>query len=87
MAARSAGLEMSSLSGDERNYILQSLRRSLAARRDQILAANERDLHDVAKEDVLASRLILTEAKFDGLLEGVDQVIEIADPVRFDELI
>jgi glutamate-5-semialdehyde dehydrogenase len=77
---------MHSSATNARNAALLSVKTSLASHRDDILAANARD---VARETrrgtcsaALMKRLVLGGAKFDALLAGIDGVLALPDPLR-----
>lgn len=81
--ARFASYKAASLSSETRNEILKCLKESLSIRKSRILEANEKDLkaaESAGKVGPLLKRLKLDEKKFEDLLEGIGQVIELDDP-------
>ncbi|QJX02982.1 glutamate-5-semialdehyde dehydrogenase [Alcanivorax sp. IO_7] len=68
----------------EKNAALGAIAGALRAHRSAILDANQRDLErgrDNGLEPALLDRLELTPARFDGMVEGLEQVSALADPV------
>lgn len=67
-----------------KNRALQAIHDALAADRDAVLAANARDMDNgraSGLDAALLDRLALNDARFDGMLEGLRQVIALPDPV------
>ncbi|MDO8330771.1 MAG: glutamate-5-semialdehyde dehydrogenase [Fluviicoccus sp.] len=83
-AARSASRAMARASTNAKNAALLAILRSLKDSREAILAANARDM-EAGKaanlEPALLDRLELTPSRFDGMLEGLQQVIALTDPI------
>lgn len=85
--ARSAALTLQSLSAESRDQVLSEINRLLLQRKDEILAANVRDLEN-ARRDVeagklsssLVKRLDLSGDKFRALADGVLDVQKLPDP-------
>lgn len=79
---------MLSLSTDQKNAALKSVREFLSSSKEKILAANQKD-KDAAKARLdqgdlsqsLFKRLELSGKKFDAVLSGVDSVASLPDPV------
>ena len=69
---------------NQRNAALQSVKASLLHSREAILLANKSDVAREEKKGTcspqLMKRLVLNEAKFNGLITGIDQVIALPDP-------
>ena len=83
-SARAAARVLASSSVDRRNEALLQIRAAIAADRDAILAANERDLEqgrESGLEAALLDRLALTPAQLDVLEEGLSQVAALPDPI------
>ena len=88
-AAKSASHVLATLSVDARNEALTSIHDALAAARDDILAANARDLElasraaaDGSLSKSLVARLDLAKAgKWEDMLKGILDVRDLDDPV------
>ena len=83
-SARAAARVLASSSVEQRNEALLQIRAAIAADRDAILAANERDLElgrESGLEAALLDRLALTPAQLDVLEEGLSQVVALPDPI------
>ena len=83
-AARNASRAVARASTNAKNAALQAVYRSLSDSRDSILAANTRDMEAgraAGLEAALLDRLELTPGRFEGMLEGLRQVIALTDPV------
>lgn len=75
---------MAAASTQAKNNALQATAQHLSARRDQILAANAKDVaagKANGLDSALLDRLELTPARFDSMLEGLEQVAALPDPV------
>ena len=83
-SARAAARVLASSSVERRNEALLQIRAAIAADRDAILAANERDLQQGRESGLEAAsldRLALTPAQLDVLEEGLSQVAALPDPI------
>ncbi|KAH7325978.1 Aldehyde/histidinol dehydrogenase [Stachybotrys elegans] len=88
-AARSASFALATLPASARNDALQTIHDALAAARDDILAANARDLElarkaaaDGSLSQALVSRLDLgKKGKWEDMLKGILDVKDLADPI------
>ncbi|MBM7332564.1 MAG: glutamate-5-semialdehyde dehydrogenase [Alcanivorax sp.] len=82
--ARAASRAMARATTGEKNAALGAIAAALRAHRSAILDANQRDLargRDNGLDPALLDRLELTPARFDGMVEGLEQVSALADPV------
>lgn len=83
-AARAAADELACASPQQKNQALLAIAAVLDARRDFILQENKRDL-DAASTDGVSSamieRLELNSGRVDAMIEGLQQVAALADPV------
>ncbi len=82
--ARQAARAMARASAGDKNTALAAIAAALRSHRGAILDANQRDLargRDHGLDAALLDRLELTTARFDGMVEGLEQVIALADPV------
>ena len=83
-AARAAAAELRKLSTEEKNAALRAVAAQLRADRDEIYAANAEDVKAAAASGLSAAmtdRLTLTPARFDSMVEGVEYVASLPDPV------
>jgi glutamate-5-semialdehyde dehydrogenase len=84
LAARQASTQLAAASGAVKNRVLALLADRLRARVDWLVAENERDLAAAADAGLSAAnidRLRLTPARIAAMVEGVEQVIALPDPV------
>ena len=69
---------------DERNLALLSVKQSLLSNKDAIIAANLIDVEREKKKgtcsEALMKRLVLSDAKFDSLITGIEGVLNLPDP-------
>ena len=83
-AARRAAGTMATLDFAAKNQALRVIGAALAARADEIVAANEADLADSIKNDLalpLQKRLKFDREKLTDAIEGIDSLTRLADPV------
>ena len=83
-AARQASRVLAQASTAQKNRALQAAATALDAARSELTAANELDLaagRAGGLEPALLDRLALTPARIDGMIEGLRQVANLADPV------
>lgn len=82
--ARAASRVIASATTDVKNAALQAIHDALTADRELILAANAKDMANGQAnhlEDALLDRLALDDSRFNGMLEGLRQVIGLPDPI------
>lgn len=82
--ARAASRVIASASTDVKNAALRAIHEALSADRELILAANAKDMANGQAnhlEDSLLDRLALDDSRFNGMLEGLRQVIALPDPI------
>ncbi|EJU03525.1 gamma-glutamyl phosphate reductase [Dacryopinax primogenitus] len=87
-AAKAAYEESQLVTTEQRNDVLESIRRALQASRDKVFEANRLDLEAAEKEvqagrlsQQLVKRLDLTKgSKFDDMLQGISDVAALPDP-------
>lgn len=82
--ARDAGILLSATDTQTRNAALLSIAQALDARRDDIIAANQRDYERSVQEDLAApllKRLTFDQHKIDDVIAGIHSLIALADPV------
>jgi len=79
-----ASRELAKLSSRRKNTILEAMAAEIAAQKDAIRAANEKDLsagREAGLSAALLDRLALTEARMDGMIKGLLNVAVLKDPV------
>ena len=71
------------LSSERRNEALSAMAAALMSRSAEILAANYLDVEAARNRlsDVMIDRLILTEARIQGMADGIMDVVKLPDPV------
>ncbi|WP_295802772.1 glutamate-5-semialdehyde dehydrogenase [uncultured Microbulbifer sp.] len=83
-AARAAARLMARADTGTKNRALKAIAAELDARRGELAAANARDMQqgrDNGLDAALLDRLELNDARIDGMIEGLNQIAELADPV------
>ena len=83
-AAKEASYILAQASPSQKNQALAEAARILKEETKAILEANDKDLaraKDKGMTEAMQDRLRLTEARIEGIAEGVRQVIELADPI------
>ena len=84
MLAQGAARNLAKATLDEKNFALQCIATQLEESRSHLLKANDLDLVTAAKQDLdgaLLDRLKLSNERIDEMLEGLQQVINLDDPV------
>eukprot|EP00929_Paragymnodinium_shiwhaense_P011060 TRINITY_DN11632_c0_g1_i1.p1 TRINITY_DN11632_c0_g1~~TRINITY_DN11632_c0_g1_i1.p1 ORF type:complete len:833 (+),score=236.50 TRINITY_DN11632_c0_g1_i1:252-2750(+) len=82
--ARDASRKLQALSSAQRAKILQCLADDMLARKDEILAANARDVEAAKKNNTdphLVARLKLTDAKLQTLSDGISSIARAEEPL------
>ncbi len=82
--ARQASRAMARASSGDKDKALAAIASALRSHRSAILQANQQDLDNGRNNGLdaaLLDRLELTPARFDGMVEGLEQIISLADPV------
>ncbi len=83
-AARAAAAVLATASTQVKNNVLLKIADLLDARRAELLAANARDMQLAETgglEAALKDRLLLNDARIDGMITSVRQVAELTDPI------
>lgn len=82
--AKLASKELAKLSTNEKNNILNSIKNSISKNREKIVKNNELDMQ-IGKENNLSAalldRLLLDDKRVDSLLDSIDYVISLDDPI------
>jgi len=82
--ALAASRQLAALSARRKNTMLEAMAGGLDAARADILAANEQDLAEgraAGLSAALLDRLMLNDARIDGMIRGLRNVIALKDPV------
>ena len=82
--AKAVRTTIGTASTNTKNSALLAIRDAMAASRSQILKANQQDL-DAGRsnglDSALLDRLELNDARIDAMIEGVEQIVALPDPV------
>ena len=81
---RESSRKLAQLSPGQKNKALLAVKDSLMARTASIIAANDHDVmraKDKGMKESLVDRLRLDEARMEGILSGIDEIIAQTDPV------
>ena len=76
--------EVSSSTFEQKNKALKDAAQSLNDSRETLKSANDLDMEDASKKDLLESfidRLKLNEQRIDSMISGINKVIDLKDPV------
>ncbi len=80
--AKSLTVELANLPTERKDAMLQCVADALRAHSQEILAANRADMREAAsKPRQFLDRLELTDARIEGMAQGIEQVIALKDPV------
>ncbi|KXS41398.1 MAG: gamma-glutamyl phosphate reductase [Methanolobus sp. T82-4] len=86
--AKKASIILASVNTGTKNAALEAMAQALDDNRDQILAANQKDVETAEKlkrkgelSQALVDRLKVSDSKISGMIDGIRDVIELKDPV------
>ena len=86
--AKSAAIELAALDTSVKDAALKAMAEALDANRERILSANTKDMSSAEEAEKrgeltysLVKRLQVTDAKIDGMIDGINDVISLKDPV------
>lgn len=82
--AKEASYELANLNTEEKNKILLNIKNTLNKRRNEIIKANKIDIENGKKAGLsegLLDRLLLNDDRVDGMLDSIDTVIGLDDPI------
>ncbi|GAA0308921.1 glutamate-5-semialdehyde dehydrogenase [Psychrobacter aestuarii] len=82
--ARAASRTLAAANTGKKNDALIAIHDALVAAKDDILSANKKDMDKGQSNDLdaaLLDRLELTDARFDGMLQGLKDVAALPDPI------
>lgn len=82
--ARKSWFKLANLSLEARNNILKKLQEQLKLDFEVIISANKKDIENAEKENLnsaLIDRLTLNEKRFNGIIESIEQIISLSDPL------
>ncbi|MCQ8186452.1 glutamate-5-semialdehyde dehydrogenase [Parvularcula sp. BGMRC 0090] len=83
-AAREAARKLASATTEQKNQAIRAAAASLRKATAELVAANADDVADVraaGKPESFIDRLMLDEARVEGIAEALDQIAELPDPV------
>lgn len=81
---REASYSLANLTAKDKQQLLTAIAASLQAHKKEILAANELDVaaaREAGLNDAMIDRLLMDEARLQGVIADIDNVIALADPV------
>ena len=82
--ARAAAQELRACTTEQKNAALEAVAAAIESARDEIAAANAEDLKFAAEEGMapaMLDRLTLTDKRFAAMVQGVRDIVSLADPV------
>lgn len=82
--AKAAEPVVSAMGTAEKNRALAAISAALRSQSDSIIAANKADIEEARRNgmsEAMIDRLTLTEARIEGMADGVDKVISLPDPI------
>ena len=86
--AKSAAIELAALDTSVKDAALKAMAEALDANRKRILSANAKDMSPAQEAEKrgelsysLVKRLQVTDSKIDGMIDGINDVISLKDPV------
>lgn len=82
--AKAAAMQLAVTSTAIKNQALLAMAAALKSRQAEILAANQLDIaaaRDAGLNDAMLDRLLLTEARLDGIIADIHNVVKLVDPV------
>lgn len=82
--ARAAAPQLAGCGTDKKNAVLSEIARRLNQNAEAIIAANRTDVENAQKNgmsEAMIDRLTLNENRIAGMVEGIDQVVALSDPI------
>ena len=82
--AKTAAAQLAKTGITKRNNALKAAADALLAKRDTIQAANAKDIEAAKKNQMkpaMIDRLTLTDARIEGMAEGLYQIVQLDDPI------
>ncbi len=82
--ARAASRTLARATTNQKNNVLEEIARQLDQQREQLLIANNKDLaagKDKGLDSALLDRLALNDARIVGMIEGLQQIASLSDPI------
>ena len=86
--AKNASYQLSTLSGGERNNLLKKMAEKILLAKDRIIEANALDLENARAngiKDAMLDRLMLNEARIEGIADAILHVASLPDPLGTGE--
>lgn len=87
--AKQAGIHLSATETETRNAALSAIAKAIDVNRDKIAVANQNDLARGEKEALavpLLKRLRFDDAKIDGAIDGIHELIALPDPIGVTQM-
>lgn len=84
VTAKNASIKMAALSGETKNKALEAIGKKLLEHQDKIIKANKADLERSEKENLeapLLKRLKFDAGKIAGVVDGINSLIKLEEPV------
>ena len=84
-AAKKAETAMTAIGTKMKNAALEAIAADLVSNKDTIIKENKRDIENAkvnGMSESMIDRLTLTEARIDGMSEGVRQIMALKDPIN-----
>jgi glutamate-5-semialdehyde dehydrogenase len=81
---KEASIKLAAMSAEQKNFALAQIAGALTKRQDEIIKANQEDLQRSKKENLpepLLKRLKFDEAKIADVVDGINSLIKLEDPV------
>lgn len=82
--AKKSAESLAILTTEQKNEALYCMARAIEKEKERILKANQQDLHNGRENGLstaLLDRLELNEGRLQGIVEGLEQIVELPDPV------
>lgn len=82
--AKEASAQLAVTGVNERNAAIKAAAQALLDSRERIKDANQKDIDEAKKNNMKAAlldRLTLTDARIDGMAEGLFQIVQLNDPI------
>lgn len=82
--AKTASYKMTGITSEQKNEALKKIAEQILVDQNVILSANKGDLllgKEKGLSDAILDRIMLNEERINGMVEGIQQVVDLADPV------
>lgn len=78
---KKAGLTLEKYSDNQRNKVLREIKSALYNNKEKILKFNKKDVDKFDKNDPMRDRLLLTSDRIDSIIEDINTVISLKNPI------